>query len=256
MSLTLVGRGYRAFRDETRPMVFAIVFLSNAVANFVLGVLLSALLDRRSSAATRRWRWARRHCDSIVSMVRLSSIRFSGAHTKTARRPQPASTMPAIVMVGVAAVACVLASSPPGQFRARRVVLALTPFMAIAYAQRLFRPHARARPGPRFRRAGATRHSLTFTVVIGVAAAARSAAPVIAALDSDDAYFRCRARAHAHARRGPCARQLAGHRAVCGLLQAGRRLDGHLSHDQPFRPPSRARTVRSGGDGLELALAD
>jgi hypothetical protein len=35
-------------------MVFAIVFLLNAVANFLLGIILSALLGRTSGSAERK----------------------------------------------------------------------------------------------------------------------------------------------------------------------------------------------------------
>ena len=165
-------------------MVFAIVFLSNAVANFVLGVLLSALLG---PAEFGRYAMVALGATTLATAsfdwLRLSSIRFSGAYED---RAATAASLDAgyIVMVGVA-VAGVLALIAAGiNFGLEGSLLALTPFMAIAYARSdYFAAYMRARDqGRAFAVLAATRHSLTFTVVIGVAAAARSAAPVIAAL--------------------------------------------------------------------------
>ena len=165
-------------------MVFAIVFLSNAVANFVLGILLSALLGpaefgRYATVALGATTLATASFD----WLRLSSIQFSAAYED---RAATAASLDAgyIVMVGVT-VACVLALIAAGiNFGLEGSLLALTPFMAIAYARSdYFAAYMRARDqGRAFAVLAATRHSLTFTVVIGVAAATRSAAAVIAAL--------------------------------------------------------------------------
>jgi O-antigen/teichoic acid export membrane protein len=165
-------------------MVFAIVFLLNAVANFLLGIVLSALLGPAefgryatialgaTTLATASFDW-----------LRLSSIRFSGSYED---REATAASLDAgyIAMIGVSVV-CVLALlAARRKLGLEASLLALTPFMAIAYARSdYFAALMRARDqGRAFAVLAATRHSLTFTVVICVAVAARSAAPVVAAL--------------------------------------------------------------------------
>jgi O-antigen/teichoic acid export membrane protein len=139
-------------------MVFAIVFLSNAVANFVLGILLSALLGpaefgRYATVALGATTLATTSFD----WLRLSSIRFSGAYED---RAATAASLDAgyIVMVAVA-VACVLALIAARiNFGLEGSLLALTPFMAIAYARSdYFAAYMRARatraaPSPCLRR--------------------------------------------------------------------------------------------------------
>jgi len=165
-------------------MVFAIVFLLNAVANFLLGIILSALLGpaefgRYATVALG----AATLATASFDWLRLSSIRFSGSYEN---REATSASLDAgyIAMIGVSVV-CVFALLGAGlNFGLPASLLALTPFMAIAYARSdYFAAHMRARDqGRAFALLAATRHSLTFTVVIGVAAAAPSAGPVVAAL--------------------------------------------------------------------------
>jgi O-antigen/teichoic acid export membrane protein len=165
-------------------MVFAALFLLNAVANFVLGILLSAFLGpaefgRYATVALG----AQTLAAALFDWLRLSSIRFSVASDD--REATAASldagflAMIAITVGGAAALFALGLDFGLGAW-----LLALTPFMAIAsarsdYCAALMRARDQGRA---FFALAATRHSLTFTIVIGVAVATRSAAPVVAAL--------------------------------------------------------------------------
>jgi O-antigen/teichoic acid export membrane protein len=165
-------------------MVFAIVFLLNAVANFLLGIILSALLGpaefgRYATVALG----AATLATTSFDWLRLSSIRFSASYEN---REATSASLDAgyIAMIGVSVVTVFALLGAGLNFGLPASLLALTPFMAIAYARSdYFAAHMRARDqGRAFAVLAATRHSLTFTVVIGVAAAAPSAGPVVVAL--------------------------------------------------------------------------
>ena len=165
-------------------MVYAVVFFLNAAANFALGVTLGALLGpaefgRYASVALGA---------SILAMtffdwLRLSSIRFSAAGER--REVTAASLEASYIAMIVAAVAAVGALRALGvDFGMGASLLLLTPLMAIAYARSdycaaLMRARSQGRA---YAALAGIRQTLTFTVVIGIAAETRSAGPVVAAL--------------------------------------------------------------------------
>jgi O-antigen/teichoic acid export membrane protein len=165
-------------------MVYAVVFFLNAAANFTLGVTLGALLGpaefgRYASVGLGA---------SILAMtffdwLRLSSIRFSAAGE---RREVTAASLEAsyiaMIVVAVAAVGALYALGV--NFGMGASLLLLTPLMAIAYARSdycaaLMRARSQGRA---YAALAGIRQTLTFTVVIGIAAETRSAGPVVAAL--------------------------------------------------------------------------
>lgn len=165
-------------------MVYAVVFFLNAAANFALGVTLGALLGpaefgRYASVALGA---------SILAMtffdwLRLSSIRFSAAGER--REVTAASLEASYIAMIVAAVGAVGALHALGvDFGMGPSLLLLTPLMAIAYARSdycaaLMRARSQGRA---YAALAGIRQTLTFTVVIGIAAETRSAGPVVAAL--------------------------------------------------------------------------
>jgi hypothetical protein len=165
-------------------MVCAVVFFLNAAANFALGVTLGALLGpaefgRYASVALGA---------SILAMtffdwLRLSSIRFSAAGER--REITAASLEASYIAMIVVAVAAVGALHALGvDFGMGASLILLTPLMAIAYARSDYcAALMRARwQGPAYAALAGIRQTLTFTVVIGIAAETRSAGPVVAAL--------------------------------------------------------------------------
>ena len=165
-------------------MVFAIVFLLNAVANFVLGIALSALLGPAEFGGYATVALTAMTLGmALFDWLRLSSIRFSGAdENREATAASLDASYIAMIVVAVGLVAALFTLRIDYGLGAG--LLTLTPFMAIAYARSDYcAAQMRARSqGRAFAALAATRHFLTFTVVIGVAAATRSAGPVIAAL--------------------------------------------------------------------------
>ncbi len=165
-------------------MVFAIVFFVNAVANFVLGIALSALLGPAEFGRFATVALAAMTLGlALFDWLRLSSIRFSGADEE---REATAASLDAgyIAMIAAAAVLVATLIALKIDTGLGAGLLALAPLMAIAYARSDYcAAQMRARSqGRAFAALAATRHALTFTVVIGVAATTRSAGPVIAAL--------------------------------------------------------------------------
>jgi O-antigen/teichoic acid export membrane protein len=165
-------------------MLYAVVFFLNAAANFALGIAISALLGpaefgRYATVALGA---------TIVAMaffdwLRLSSIRFSAAGER--REATAASLEASYIAMIVAAVVAVGALRALGiDFGMGASLLWLTPLMAIAYARSDFTAaQMRARSqGRAYAALAGIRQSLTFTVVIGIAASTRSAGPVVAAL--------------------------------------------------------------------------
>ncbi len=165
-------------------MLYAVVFFLNTAANFALGVAISALLGpaefgRYATVALGA---------SILAMgffdwLRLSSIRFSAAGER--REVTAASLEASYIAMIVAAVLAVGALRAAGvDFGMGASLLWLTPLMAIAYARSDYTAaQMRARSQQRaYAALAGIRQSLTFTVVIGIAAETRSAGPVIAAL--------------------------------------------------------------------------
>jgi hypothetical protein len=162
-------------------MLYAVVFFFNAAANFALGIAISALLGpaefgRYATVALGA---------TIVAMaffdwLRLSSIRFSAAGER--REATAASLEASYIAMIVAAVGALRALGI--DFGMGASLLWLTPLMAIAYARSDYTAaQMRARSqGRAYAALAGIRQSLTFTVVIGIAAETRSAGPVVVAL--------------------------------------------------------------------------
>jgi O-antigen/teichoic acid export membrane protein len=165
-------------------MLFAVVFFINAAANFVLGLVLSALLGpaefgRFATVALS----ASTLATALFDWLRLSAIRFSGGYDE---RQRVAASLDAgyIAMIFLAVFGLAAFAALRVDVGLSPALLALTPFMAIAYARSDYAgAQMRARDqGRAFAALAALRHGLTFTIVLGVAAVARSAGPVISAL--------------------------------------------------------------------------
>jgi O-antigen/teichoic acid export membrane protein len=165
-------------------MIFVVVFVLNAAANFALGVIVSALLGPTEfgrfamvtlGAATLAM--------ALFDWLRLSCVRFSAFDEG---RQAIAASLEASYLAMIAATAIVVAALLAlGLDRGLGASLvALAALMAIAYARSDYSAaQMRARSkGRAYAALAAIRHGLTFSVVIAVAATTRSAAPVVAAL--------------------------------------------------------------------------
>jgi len=164
-------------------MLFALVFLINAAANFALGVALSALMGpaefgRYATALLGATTLA----TALFDWLRLASIRFSGGDE---RRAPIASSLDAAYLTMIAAAgACALAFLATGADLGFGVaLLALTPFLAIAIARADYTSSTmRARDLTRaFIIFSALRQGLIFTLVLGVTWWTRSAAATVVA---------------------------------------------------------------------------
>jgi len=165
-------------------MVFAIVFVVNAAGNFLLGIVLGAMLGpaefgRFATVALAATTLA----TAFFDWLRLSSLRFSG--DERARIDIAASLDAAYLAMMALAVAgvgiCALAQI---DFGLGLTLLALLPLLAIAnarcdYSGALLRARNQANA---FAALYALRHVLTFSVVVGAAYCTRSVGVVIAAL--------------------------------------------------------------------------
>ena len=165
-------------------MLFAIVFFLNSAANFVLGIVLSALLGpaefgRYATAALA----ANTLAGALFDWLRHSNLRFAGDHQERASvaASLEASYLGAIgllvVCFGVVALSGVTFGLTPG-------LLALTPLLAVAlnrvdYAGAQFRARAQERA---FAALFGLRQALTFTLVLAVAYVTRDATLTVVAL--------------------------------------------------------------------------
>ena len=228
-------------------MLFAVVFFINATANFLLGLALSALLGpaefgRFATVALSATTLA----TALFDWLRLSAIRFSGGFDE---RERVAASLDAgyIAMIVLAVVGLAAFAALRVDVGLSPALLALTPFMAIAYARSDYagaQMRARDQAGA-FAALAALRHGMTFTIVLGVAAITHSAGPVIGAVTATTlvsvvalgSVMRTPGSAlHRTDRRNSAP----FHR----LRPADRRLDGDLSAHQSRQSACRARPLR------------
>jgi len=165
-------------------MFIAVIFFLNVTANFIFGVVVSALLGpaefgRYATVALAAVTLG----GALFDWLRFSSIRFSGdseeRHRVAASLDAGYLAMMALLCLGAGAVA-----SMGLRFGLAPSLLALTPLLAIAlnrcdFSGALFRARDQTRA---FAALYGLRQALAFTVVIGVAIITRRAAPTIAAL--------------------------------------------------------------------------
>ncbi len=164
-------------------MVFVIVFLLNAAANFALGLALSAILGptqygRFATIALAATVMAL----SLFDWLRLASLRFSGAreHRETTQASLDASYIAMIVLAIL--VGAVLPASG-FDFRLGKSAGLLTAFLALAgarfeYCGAQMRARGQTRP---FIVLSLIRQSLVFVLVLGAAAWLGSSDIVVAA---------------------------------------------------------------------------
>lgn len=165
-------------------MIFTVTFIVNALLNFALGVVVSAILGPaefgRFATVTLA---ATTLGTALFDWLRLSAIRFAG---ETSGRAGIAASLDAGFVAAIGALAlglaaCLLAGY---SFGLGAALLALTPFMAIAYSRCDFcAAQFRARDqGRAFAALYLLRHGLTFSFVVAVAMTTRSALAVVGAL--------------------------------------------------------------------------
>jgi O-antigen/teichoic acid export membrane protein len=165
-------------------MIYAVALLLNSAANLAFGVLLSALLG---PAEFGRYATATLAANTLAAAafgwLRISSLRFSG---QTEGRLGIAATLDVgyLGMFGLICLATAAAAACGVNFGVSLAALALTPFLAVAfarsdYAAALFRARDQE---VAFAAQCALRQFLCFTAVVAVAYVARDSTLTIAAL--------------------------------------------------------------------------
>ena len=167
-------------------MVFAVVFFLNVTANFVFGVVMSALLGpaefgRYATVALAAVTLG----GALFDWLRFSSLRFSG-DSEGRRRVAASLDAGYLLMVGLLCLGAGAVALSGVRFGLTPSLLMLTPLLAIAlnrcdFSGALFRARDQTRA---FVTLYALRQSLAFTVVGGVAYFTREATPSLFLADN------------------------------------------------------------------------